>query len=177
MRDWLKKHLLSTAEPTYPIEVWVLQSLVRVNRPIAADATQEQRAALIYGAEASIRCVDNRALDEWNSCRSDMICEYIKIPDGCNFDDIDIPIEPGELDVSYWLCAHVLLIPDHVLLEACSLEAPELTSPQRAYLPLIKHGARILRGIEVGDPLVAAYHRSRYRVIRWYLNRELHETL
>jgi len=187
MKQYVEKHLWNDMGPEQdaprPRMIWLLGSLLRTYHPkslaMAKQITDSALVLRIYSCYNYIEPVEptenegeHLALNKYNAARCDLIAEWVDPPAECG--TRAIPYEPPG-DVSHWLATHVLGYTDHHLIVLCNCLPSELENPGRKLLPIIKSSMKQLKGLEFRSNELTVYHRTRYRLLRYYLDAVYHE--
>jgi hypothetical protein len=152
---------------------WVAITMLRLPSELIV-AHKNNLNALIYKAEASILRTGRPYLDSFNSARCDLLAHLVAPPEEVTSDEVTVVYRPRG-DTSYWLASHVFGFLDHEICVLCDLMPRELTSPKMSIIPLLKCVHRVfMQEIDLKDPMLAAYHRARYLLNRYYLDAKYH---
>lgn len=192
MREYVHRHIIQDAAPEGVQTLWILRSVLRVTpteeplkRPdgsISFVPTPSYVEQVYEGFHAlrpipsTVRMDDEAKsyLDKWNSARADLIAEMIPPPSNLPSQIREVSLYP-EGDVSYWLAATLLGYTDREIGTFCGIKQDELSTPYRKIMPLLKMSYRELKRVQVGDPLLHAYTRTRHLLMRYYLDAVYHE--
>ena len=176
MKAFVINKMLSEIEPVEPYGQWVLETMFRVPQPVIntlTDSKPENLPAQVYRYYAHLQPVeDNKYLSRLHAARADLIASLVDPP----------ATVPGEVafdlsppgDPSYWLCTHILGFTDRELSVLCKIPETRLSAPSRIILPVLLVALDVLRGLDTHRELLTHYHRTRYLLIRFYLDAYYH---
>ena len=114
----------------------------------------------------------HKYLDRFHSARADLIASLLDPPESIP-GEVEFDLEPPG-DPSYWLCTQILGFTDRELSILCKIPEPRLSAPLRAILPVLLVALDVLRGLDTHKELLTHYHRTRYLLIRFYLDAYYH---
>lgn len=168
-RGYIQNHVRQRLRPPDNqelIELWILDNVLALE-----PSPQILPAQQIYGAYTSFgHLSNNKYLNAWNSARADLIADLVPIPILIP-SDITLSMEPDG-DTSLWLCRTVLRFTDDELLQ---LAIVDLANPRRALLPVLHDSCRVLKEPPGSSILINHYHRTRYLLIRYYIDAQYHD--
>lgn len=163
------------------LELWLVRYVLRISdmrRSVTGhtgrhqDTRIEQLIDLLYSAQWDV--VGHKELDSYNSARADLIAAKVDPPAG-DPGKLYVELEPKKQDPSYWLATYVLGFTPHEIRCLCNIT--DVEQPARGIVPLLNAAAKILKGVKLKDKDLQAYHRSRYILLRYYLDAVYHENL
>lgn len=168
MKGYVLTKLLKYAAPLPGKEVeWVSRHVLRL--PVA-----EPDSIDIYIHYHQMRMQGHKYLDSWNSARRDLIASLIDPPNLHGYKNRlvwKLPIKPPSREPGLWLARYVLGFTEKECRVLCRVT--DLAHPT-ACVPLLKSAQRELRGMRIEDETLAAYHRSRSLLVRFYLDAHFH---
>lgn len=192
MREYIKYKIWHQIEPTLPVEDWIISNVLRIDAtqlvPIQkmVPLTLEDKRVIIYQLQAFLRPTrgvfrgDKKYLDSWNSIRSDLIAEKVSLPQANMpplFRAEDLEIKPHG-DISLWLAQNLFCFDEkelRVFVPELNLSEPE---HGRLLMPLLTSVFRRMEDVskmKMKDELLQYYHRTRYLLLKFYLDAVYHQ--
>lgn len=175
MKTYVINKIMSEIEPEEPVGQWILEVMFRVPQVVIntlTDFKTENLPAQVYRYYAHLHLVGHKYLDRFHSARADLIASLLDPPEDAP-GEIEFDLQPpGE--PSYWLSTHILGLTDRELSILCKIPEPKLCAPQRGILPVLLVALDTLRGLDTHDDLLTSYHRTRYLLIKFYLDAYYH---
>ncbi len=175
MRGFVINKILSEIEPEEPVGQWVLETLFRVPQAVIntlTDYKAENLPVQVYRYYAHLQPVGHEYLDRFHSARADLIASLLDPPEEIP-GKVEFDLEPPG-DPSHWLCTQILGFTDYDLSILCRIPEPQLKTPQRMLLPMLMVALDTLRGLKAHEDLLTHYHRTRYRLIKFYMDAYYH---
>ena len=176
MKAYVINKILSEIEPEEPVGQWILETLFRVPQPVIntlTDFKAENLPTQVYRYYAHLQPVGHEYLDRFHSARADLIASILDPPESIP-GKVEFDLEPPG-DPSHWLCTQILGFTDYDLSILCRIPELQLETPQRMLLPMLLVALDTLRGLETHEELLTHYHRTRYRLIKFYMDAYYHE--
>lgn len=175
MEGFVINKIMSELEPTKPVGYWILEKMFRVPQPVINILTNYEIKNLpvqVYRYYAHLQPVGHEYLDRFNSARADLIASILDPPKEIP-GKVEFELEPPG-DPSHWLCTQILGFTDLELSVIGRIPEPQLKTPQRFLLPMLKVALDTLKGLKTQEELLTHYHRTRYRLIKFYLDAYYH---
>lgn len=164
MIGYVTQKLWSCAAPTDGKELeWICHQVLRIN-----DISVET----VYLHYQRLRPIGHPYLDRWNAARADVVAHYIDPPFeqqiGLTKQRTQLwpPRKPGR-----WLAQYLLGFTDKECSVLCATS--DLDEPL-AMLPLLLSAYGVLRHLLPEHELLSHYHRTRYLLLRYYLDARFH---
>jgi hypothetical protein len=164
MIEYVRRHLWEDLYPGPDPVRWMAERVMRISPPLLDAHPLDQ---LIYEALHSIGPKSNSYLNSYNSCRVDLVAEFVDPPiDQCSVEvTVDYYPQGEEAD---WLSTHVFgFTPDE-------LRALGVVTLQDKLHFLLLVNARCRREIRPLHPVISRWHRVRYLLLRYYLDAKYH---
>jgi hypothetical protein len=177
MKGFVINKILSEIEPEDPVGQWILETLFRVPQAVINTLTDYKTKALpaqAYRYYAHLQPVGHEYIDRFNSARADLIASILDPPEEIS-GEIEFDLEPPG-DPSHWLCTQILGFTGYDLSVLCRIPPAAFSKDMgRLLLPVLKIALDTLRGLETHEELLTHYHRTRYRLIKFYMDAYYHE--
>lgn len=185
MRNYVTNKLWSELEPTSPRAEWVLRTMFRFESSEIFEAKELDGGIenAVYLCQAKLDRfydgeTDHKYLNAWNSARADLIPQLVKLPFACPVYNVGgVQIEPP-VGIAYWLATYLLGFNSKELKVFC----PDLSGDlipllvccyrQMAKMPPLKQQKE--EGLELDKYLLFHYHRTRYLLLKYYLDAVYH---
>jgi hypothetical protein len=139
-------------------------------------------AEIVYWLQPNLGPVEDdpaaKYLNSWNSARSDLVCKIVPLPRNWSttlmphqelFGKDWLMLKPKG-DISYWLATYLLGFDDKELEVLC----PDARSDEPQLLSLLVSCYRRLKEVRIKNLDLYTYHRSRYLLLRYYLDAVYH---
>lgn len=175
MKAYVINKILSELEPEDPVGQWILEKLFRVPQPVIntlTDYKAENLPAQVYRYYNHLQPVGQDYLDKYHSARADLIASLVDPPAEIP-GEVEFSLEPPG-DPSLWLCSHVLGFTDRELSVLCRIPETLLEEPQLLLTPILSISLTTLKGLKLHSTLLTHYHRTRYLLIRYYMDAHYH---
>lgn len=190
LRQFIERTLWDRIKPGKRPPLWIGTKVLLLDHDLLVEHYRRGSIReLVYGAYHSISFTETEHnppsvvdpgteeqwyLNNWNSSRQDMTAEYVQPPhQDAQLVDVQVDTKPGG-DLSLWLC-HRLLGFTMQELSFMTLTEVDLQEPRRGLVPILKGAHETLRRMRIRDPLVNAWNRQRYLLVRYYLDAIYHE--
>ncbi len=175
MRGFVINKILSELEPEKPFGQWILEVMFRVPQAAINILTNYEIRNLpvqVYRYYAHLQPVGHEYLDRYHSAQADLIASLLDPPED-HAGKVEFELEPPG-DPSLWLCTQILGFTNYELAVISRIPEPQLETPQRMLLPILMVALDTLRGLETQEELLTHYHRTRYLLIKFYMDAYYH---
>lgn len=178
MQDYIIHKIWDEIEPRKPTALWVLLTILRVPETVVMDHLQgrsdiQRLIELVFRYYNSLDRVGQKYIDAYNSARADLIASILTPPSDVGA-TLEVETQPSG-DPSYWLASHVLGFSNKELTVLLGISHETLKEPGRSIVPLLLVAFKVLQKMKLGDELLQAYNRSRYLLLKYYLDAVYHE--
>ncbi len=176
MKAYVINKIFSELEPSEPKGQWILSTLFRVPQEIINTLTGYKKSNLpiqVYRYFAHLQITGDKYIDKYQSAKADLIASMID-PPAEDPGEVEYALTPPG-DPSYWLCSYVLGFTDEEMTVLCGIPEEHLQDPRRELVPILKIAMDCLKTVKLEDAVLTEYHRSRYLLLRYYLDAYYHE--